>query len=916
MTSRGPCLSLFSLLALCLAAGCGQTPPPLVEDDVPGAEDAGFDSGAVPDGRVDSGAADRPAADDVSTCPIARALRLPMDTVTGTLQGTSLNASLTCARNTAGAEQFYSLRVASRTGVVITTRADFDTALALRRQCDIVTSEVACNDNAIEGQRNAALRAVLDPGDYVLVVDQPGMGTGGSYTLTVQAAQFADNALCMASTNLSDGVLLTAQDLGRGIVTQPGCFSFLTGPQLYYRAQVAPGDTLAVTVTPSQGSPQFVPALRFLPNCSSVRCITQAVGSTSGATASWFNWGDVAQEVTVAVAGARGEVGRFDIHAAMGRGLRNTSCSRAFPVADGGRFTGLVFTGATETPGICPGSMMPAGGPAVFFRASVPPGNALTAFAVAYTTTGTATTSPLLRVMTACGDTGCLSDSGRAVTGGNSLRWVNGGMSPREVIVAVQPNPVTATATPFDVGFQVRPPPGSAPCAMAPEVMNAGMVRGLNTGDGVDTAPNCQGTTGAVALFHRVTIPPGQMLVATGTRSGGATGNYLAAYDRCGGACLALSSLGNASSPATLRVANNGTAPQQVVVAGFGDSPGATVTYDLAVTLRAAPPNGACTSATALTNGAMLTAQPVTDGTSAPRVCMVSTTGTGLWYRATVPPRQQLVVNLTRTGTLATSLAIQVYGGTCASPTCLTNSPYTTTTTSARWRNPATTPQEVLVNVHTSSTITTGTVTFDLAAVIEPAPYIATMVPASCDNMSAATAVTGVTSVSQSTAFLALPFAFQYFGEAITHTTMAGGGYLQLWTMGVGAPTSNASNVALPAPTAPSRLVAPFWDSLTYGVAASLRTREVLTPARHFTLHWDQVTALGSGTVSFQVKLFADNAIEFHYCTLDPLTNVYVTGQGATVGLQDATGVRSVQHSYNTTGAFGTTSALRFAPPN
>ena len=68
----------------------------------------------------------------------------------------------------------------------------------------------------------------------------------------------------------------------------------------------------------------------------------------------------------------------------------------------------------------------------------------------------------------------------------------------------------------------------------------------------------------------------------------------------------------------------------------------------------------------------------------------------------------------------------------------------------------------------------------------------------------------------------------------------------------------------------------------------------------------------------FQVQVYeTTNVIEFHYCSLNGPTDGGInltTGGSATIGLETPSGAGGIQHSFKTTGAVQTASALRFTP--
>jgi hypothetical protein len=254
-----------------------------------------------------------------------------------------------------------------------------------------------------------------------------------------------------------------------------------------------------------------------------------------------------------------------------------------------------------------------------------------------------------------------------------------------------------------------------------------------------------------------------------------------------------------------------------------------------------------------------------------------------------------------------------------AATTCLTDATGTAgAPTEASYTNLGTTARTVLVTVSTTSSSTTGA--FDLLATVAGVPYTESTLPAACDDLSSGTLIepTDGWSDDSATDLAALPFTVQLYGAAMGYYSVTSNGYAQLWASSTGSPSTGYSNEALPSTDAPRNMIAPFWDDL---IPAGPGTVSVATfgttPTRHFTVQWTDWSPISDDTnrLTFQIKLFeTTNVIEFHYCTMTPADDARVTGDSATVGLQNGTGTLATQHSYDTATSVGTTNALRFTP--
>lgn len=194
-------------------------------------------------------------------------------------------------------------------------------------------------------------------------------------------------------------------------------------------------------------------------------------------------------------------------------------------------------------------------------------------------------------------------------------------------------------------------------------------------------------------------------------------------------------------------------------------------------------------------------------------------------------------------------------------------------------------------------------------------PYAKTSIMASCDDPSGN--VDGALGDDVSSSKVALPFAFQFFGTAVTQYSMASNGFAELWASSSGGTSSKPDNVALPAASEPNGIVAPFWDDLVVVFSNARAGVFGTAPNRRFVMSWGHWSIKGEmgARLTIQAKLFeTTHVIEFHYCTLEPASNARATGSSATIGLENLGGTVAVQHSFNTANAVTSGSALRFTP--
>jgi probable HAF family extracellular repeat protein len=122
--------------------------------------------------------------------------------------------------------------------------------------------------------------------------------------------------------------------------------------------------------------------------------------------------------------------------------------------------------------------------------------------------------------------------------------------------------------------------------------------------------------------------------------------------------------------------------------------------------------------------------------------------------------------------------------------------------------------------------------------------------------------------------------------------------------------TTYVEHSALPSAAVPNASVYPFWDDLVVDSSASVRTAQVNGSV---VIEWRNVYVYGNGAhnrITFSVAFAPDGTITMYYAGLDSAVE---RGNGATVGVENATGTVATQFSYNRASlASGT--AVRFTP--
>ncbi len=152
-----------------------------------------------------------------------------------------------------------------------------------------------------------------------------------------------------------------------------------------------------------------------------------------------------------------------------------------------------------------------------------------------------------------------------------------------------------------------------------------------------------------------------------------------------------------------------------------------------------------------------------------------------------------------------------------------------------------------------------------------------------------------------------LPFPFTFYKKEYTHAWVSLNGYLSFTKC-----TSVRYNDPLPTIAVTGAIFA-FWDDLDGDRTESVRTRELPAPNRRFVIEWRNAKFKDdkSKSVDLEIVLHENGVILLQYRNID--NNPREMGSSATVGIEDETGTKAVQFSYNQAaigvGEFG----IRFA---
>lgn len=565
-------------------------------DDVASATDLGpaLDAPAVTDAGP---AVDLPSPVDLgppldggaAACAIVRALNPSGDSVMGTLAGPSRNAMTSCAA-AGGPEQYYSLRLGARTGLVFDTTAALDTVLAVRTRCDQVSGELACNDD-VPGSNNAFVRRVFEPGEYVVLVDQfNANGTGGAYSLRVAPYAPAANSACAAASPLAPGVM-TVGNTATGGAASTACLNDAWGPQLFYTLQVPAGRRATVTATPNS-TPASTPVLRLLDGCSATRCLGGAAAPMPGAAASLTvdNRTDQPRSYVVSLASQSGRAtGSFAVTAALSDAppaAPNAACSRAIAVAGGSALSAQ--DASLSSTGLAGACLPNALGSVLFYRVSLAP-RSTTLLTV--TPTGPAW-DPTLRVLSGCNTLLCNSTvDARGAGQPEEYVVTNAASTPSEALIAVGGTGGAGSGR-FDLAVQSVAQTGGAQCGGAQAVSfdpsGRAELRLQNASVASEnaTAYCLPSATGAV-LWYTVAVPGRSSLAISAAPRTAGVDPVVRVVPGCGtNRCLVQRDEGAAGANEHARFVNADPNPVNVWVAVGGETNASNGVFDLRMSLE------------------------------------------------------------------------------------------------------------------------------------------------------------------------------------------------------------------------------------------------------------------------------------------------------------------------------------------
>jgi hypothetical protein len=566
--------------------------------------------------------------------PVESTLELPAPGMVTTVM-TSLNAmgaggmvpSLGCVSTAGGAERIFRFTVASRIGVSVRATAmsaSTDLALAIRRSCASAASEVACNDDT--SGTNPAIREILNPGEYFIVLDEFGPAaatTGGAATIELGTFTAAANGECAAAIPLTAGMTVTGDSNGGG-APSGSCSAFNVGRQVFYSYAVPANSTTTFTATPT-GAPAWNPFVRVFGDCMSAgTCLTTASGPAGMPTVARLeNRTPSVRNVIVSVGSTTAfNGGTFTLAATsvmLPPAPPNATC--AMPQSLTLPATAVMGTTAAafETRSSVSCASSPMGGPLVYYSAIVPAGRT-----VQFRVTPTGMTfNPSVRAFLGCAPASCADFRDVAGAGQpETLSYLNPTMADQTVLFAVGSTTAGQTGD-FAVDARLLPsPPANTTCATA-RALTAGATPAQLQSDATETSrAACEPTATGSVLYYTLTVPAATRATITATPLSRLANPVLRLRESCATtACVASSDEAFSGSPESVTVTNAASAPVTYVLELGSSSASTRGAFDLDVQFAALPyaiATPAAASCDDLSMGAAtLIAPAIDDGTSA-----------------------------------------------------------------------------------------------------------------------------------------------------------------------------------------------------------------------------------------------------------------------------------------------------------
>jgi hypothetical protein len=184
-------------------------------------------------------------------------------------QGDDFRTDRECAGGSRAPDVGYRLVIEQPSRVRVSLNSEFDGALAIRRDCAVESSVVACNDDfgPSDPPRASQIVTQLDPGTYTVIVDGY-EGERGGFELTATVAAVgqasAPNDACSGAIELESGETAEADTFQASDDFRGSCVQEPGAPDVVYELQVTERSLLVAEAT---GGDLVAPALYLQRSC-------------------------------------------------------------------------------------------------------------------------------------------------------------------------------------------------------------------------------------------------------------------------------------------------------------------------------------------------------------------------------------------------------------------------------------------------------------------------------------------------------------------------------------------------------------------------------------------------------------------------------------------------------------------------
>lgn len=804
-----------------------------------------------------------------------------------------------CGGTSSARTLFYRARVPARQALTVYATAPVSDS---RAPLPTLTIQSACGDAAClapgaldappVSPSVARYENDSDAAREVIVAVRDDTSVGGAFDLVATALPY-DDGTCRGAARVPPNVSLYNLTTRGSPTAATTCAGAPAGPARFFTTTIPPRTGLLVV---AGGLPPGV-LIRVQDSCDAAPTCPQWAAGVGMATVR--NESDAPRDVTVSIANQTpGADMRFTLSFATQPLSAGTTCEGAPRITGDDVLRGLTAQGP-GAPVAC--SVLP-NVPVRNHRVVVPAHHALQVEAQG--------NARALSLLTSCGATTCAARDTMALSGTwlpRRISWANDADTPVTVRVAVgiyeDANPDT-----YDLFVTMRPLTTASTCE-APTPLAPGAALVAQDLAGVGQSASLCNTGNGIASPQRYyvvrALPPGHTLTVEATGNPSRRGRWtprVVIPESCApsSACVGLAevSYGRAAVVWT----NTTSIPRDVTVA-VGTSDFVGETFDLRATVAPAPANLACASPLDVTDGTTLRGVALPNAASS---YVPSYPAIGPFYRAEVAAGHELVV--------VASADVLIQQLRACSDGNLAQSAYGRQR-ALRYVNTGAAPAAVLLRV-----TRVEATSVDLSFSIRRPAYAVTTVAARCDAMAAdrVIALRGDEAVS---APMALAAPVPFYGQTMTHLAVSTNGFAQLMPDPTGTPSVGFAFtpplVGIPSPSSPPGLVAPWWTDLNVTPTSDVRVAAFDAPARHTTVQWTDVALNGRyaslARLTFQAQLYADGAIEMHYCRLGSFTGRPVNPLDALIGIQSPSGVEGVRYGATSAEPVTADRALRFA---